>query len=501
MVKKEDDINKKENKKTIKDFVKELGEEEIERGRDNKGHTVKGKTGYPKPKHAYRFVLEDFNKSAEQIYYWLRDYIAVNEGFPDVKKINDVFSASEQSSLFGSAQQRLGMQQEKVSMYLQTLGKLVKELFQVIRELRIIDERMGYYQDSYDGDSKTRESAEIVLKGIWIDQVEQGQKNPASVYGMAKELQFTTLPDLFFKVNPPTIKDIDKQVDDLEFNDKVKEVLKRKLRNYMQWKESTYYELKNRRRFTLKYLRQHFNVIRMYNSWLKPYLRNMRRLTMADRTNDADLVSAFEGSLIEVENLFYKLPPKGDYSKEIKRNEEVYSCILVSMRYRSKPAMNFHQEHQRGPLHVGQAEVVLRAYAWDKETIDEYEDLKSREDLEMLGEVDGSVKAAMESLGEELERYLKEAGEDVELDYPKEPQGQKKSESKLEKYKNKDPFVALVYGAKELFYDPFKGNGKSGKKKNPALRENEEEAAASVAKGSVWQTYKNFKKSFDMLAW
>lgn len=488
---------------TVKDFVKDMGEEEIERARDNKGHSVFGKTGYPKPVHSYRFVLEDFNKSVEEIYYWLRDYVHVNEGFPDVKKINDVFSASENSSFFGNSQQRLGMQQEKVSMYLATIGKLVKELFQIIRELRIIDERVGYYEDSFNADSRTRESAEIVLKGIWIDQVEQGQKNPASVYGMARELQFTTLPDLFFGVHPKSIKDIDSEVNKLEFNNKVKEVLKRKLRSFMQWKETTYYEMRNRRRFTLKYLRQHFNVIKLYNSWLKPYLRNMRRLTMADRSTDADLVSAFEGSIIEVENLFYKLPPKGDYSKEIKRNQYVYSVILVSMRYRSKPSMNYHAEYQRGPLHIGQAEIVLRAYAWDWDTIQRYTNLKSKEDLEMIGEVDGSVKAAMESLGEELERYLKEAGEEVELDYPKQEKEKKeKAMDRIKKYRDRDPFLALAYGAKELFYDPFKKSG-SGKKDQPsaALKENETDVAAKVAKGSLWQTYKNFKKAHDMLAW
>lgn len=484
----------------MEDFLKDVGEEEIEAARDNKGQAVKKNTGYPQPVHSYRLILEDFNKSAEEVYFWLRDYVHVNEGFPEVIKINDVFAASEQSSFFGSAQQRLGMQQEKVSMYLATIGKLVKELFQIIRELRIIDERIGYYEDSYKEDSKSRQSAEIVLKGIWIDQVEQGQKNPASVYGMAKELQFATLPDLFFSVHPYSVSDVDQEVERLEFNRKVKEVLKRKLRNFMQWKETTYYELRNRRRFTLKYLRQHFNVIKLYNSWLKPYLRNMKRLTMADRTKSSDLVSAFEGSIIEVENLFYKLPSKFDFAKEVKKNENIYSVVLVSMRYRSKPAMNYHHEYQRGPLHVGMVEVVLRAYAWPKEKIDNYARLREQEEMEMLGQVDGSIKAAMESLGEELDRYLKEAGETEDLDYPK-PKEEPK-ETKLQKYKKKDPFVALGYGFKELFFDPLKNAGSGTNSKVSKVKlDYEKDVAAKVAKGALWQTYKNFKKNNGMLAW
>ncbi len=496
---------------SMKKFLEKYGlsEEEVEVGRDSVGNTVRDKTGYPKPEHSYRFVLEDFNKSAEEIYYWLVDNIRVSEGFPNVEKVQDIFSATEQSSFFGNSQQRLGMQQEKVSMYLATIGKMVKELFQIVRELRIIDERIGYYEDSLDGESKTRESAEIVLKGIWIDQVEQGAKNPASVYGMARELQFTTLPDLFFSINPKTIGDIDKEVEKLEFNRKVKEVLKRKLRNFMQWKETTYYEIKNRRRFTLKYLRQHFNVIRMYTSWLKPYLSNLKRLTMVDRTKSPDMVSAFEGSMVEIENVFHKKPPSHGESKVIKWNQHVNAVIILTIKHRSKPQMNFMTEYQRGPLHIGKAEVAIRAYAWDDELRDEYIKAKQNEELEMVSEVDGSVKAAMDSLGEELENYLKEAGEKADLEYEKEPQKKedKKEESSLEKWRKKDPFVAVMYGFKETFYDPFKGkskgkDGKNGKKEpDPVQKSREKAIALENAKRTSWQVYKNFKKSHGMLAW
>ncbi|MFW6450196.1 MAG: hypothetical protein ACOCZ6_04015, partial [Nanoarchaeota archaeon] len=174
--------------KNIYEFIEKykLDKEKIEKGSDNVGNFVESETGFPKPVKSYRFVLEDINKSAEEIYHWLMDNIEESEGFPNVEKVQDIFSATEQSSFWGNVQQRLGMQQEKVSMYLGYIGKMVKELFQIVRELRIIDERLGYYDDSYDKNSNSRESAEIVLKGIWIDQVEQGAKNPASVYGMAR---------------------------------------------------------------------------------------------------------------------------------------------------------------------------------------------------------------------------------------------------------------------------------------------------------------------------
>jgi elongation factor P hydroxylase len=73
---------------------------------------------------------------------------------------------------------------------------------------------------------------------------------------------------------------VDEAVDNLKgFNEKVKEVLKRKLVQYYVWKYRTYLELKQRRVFMLKSLRHFYTTIRMYAEWLKPYLLNVRRLS------------------------------------------------------------------------------------------------------------------------------------------------------------------------------------------------------------------------------
>src|SRR3989338_1599069 len=239
-------------------------------------------TGFVKPILRHRLVVEAYNMSIEEPYFCVLEYLRNYHGFPYIIKINDVFSAAENSSFFGASQQRIGLQQDKVSQFLATIGKMVKELFQLVRELRILDERLGYYKSTIEA-GKDFESADITLKGIWIDLVEQGAKNPASVYGMARELQFTTLPDLFFSIHPKRKEDVDDEVEKLDFNRKVKEVLKRKLRTYLQWRDATHDEVKNRKIFTLKYLRQHYTIIEMYIGWVKPYLRNIQRLQLAER--------------------------------------------------------------------------------------------------------------------------------------------------------------------------------------------------------------------------
>ena len=84
------------------------------------------------------------------------------------------------------------------------------------------------------------------MKGLYVDLVEGGAKNAASVFGLARELQFTILPDLFFSTHPRKIEDVKRVVDEMKFNVKVKEVLKRKLYAYMRWRDSTEQEMNHK---------------------------------------------------------------------------------------------------------------------------------------------------------------------------------------------------------------------------------------------------------------
>jgi hypothetical protein len=455
-------------KMTDSDLLKKYGfEEEIW---DLEFHNV-GPTGFPKPLKRYRVIAEDFNMSIEERYYWQLNYLKEEWGFHDVDKITDIFSAAENSSFFGASQQRLGIQQDKVSSFLAVIGKMIKEIFQLVRELRILDERLGYYKDSYDLNSKSRESAEITLKGIWIDMVEQGSKNPASVYGMARELGFSTLPELFFSAHPLTSRDVDIVVNKLDFNRKLKEVLKRKLRSFLEWKESTFSELKTKRKFTLKYLRQHYDVIKMYMEWVKPYLKNIKKLHMArEKMDSPDIISAFETSFIEIEVLFKK-----------KYGKTAYGCLLLHFDCRTMPAMNYQQEYNKGPLHVGRVDLVIRGYVWSAKQIESYKLMKEEEDFRLLSHIDQSVKQAMDAMGTELAMYLVESGDS-------------NVEGIVKGSKNiiKTPHASIIKGFSEIF-------GSMSSKKDVSYLDNEK--AEKAVKKEVWSAYKDYKKSFGHLAW
>lgn len=461
-----------------------------------KGPWAVGGTGFPKPDHRYQLILESFNQSIEESYFWVLDHLKHTLGFPEIEKITDIFAASEQSSFFGVAWQRVGLQQDKVSQFLATVGKMVKELFQLVRELRIIDERLTYYYASIKRE-KGWESAEITLKGIWIDLVEQGSKNPSSVYGMARELHFITLPDLFFSIHPQTGGEVDGMVDKLvQFNRKVREVLKRKLRSYIEWKKQTKKELEVRRRFTLKYLKQHFDIIRMYISWVKPYLKNIKRLQTADRSKSPDIISAFEGSVIEIELLAKKLPSKFEVKEEPHQNKKVYTCMLINFDYRTRPQMSYQQEYQRGPLHLGRLQLTMRGYAWSEEEINRYIKMKEKEDMQLIMDVDSSVKNAMEALGEELEHYLEEASK-------RDTREEEKAAPAPPLQSPLTPFVGVFKGFIEIF-SPLIPKGASTarvKKEDQFEIGKEKELALTNLKKSLYTLYYDYKYTHGLLTW
>ena len=257
----------------------------------------------------------------------------------------------------------------------------------------------------------------------------------------------------------------------------------------MAWKEHTFKELRWRKTFTLKYLRQHVDVIKMYMNWVRPYLRNIKRMQSEamekGKDRNPDIASAFEGSVVELEFLG-RLMPEG--------NKKYYSCGLMHFLYRTRPTMSYMAEgYQRGPLHVGEIRIDFRVYAWTEEDVQNYLKMREQEDFELIGIIDQSVRAAMEALGDDLYKYLEEAGEIIE----------KKEEPKKEvKQSLVDPFISVVKGFGEFL--PKKSEAKKPKKpsrKDKFSDGKEIKAATHTGKWVVWLCYKNYKKAHRMIQW
>jgi hypothetical protein len=457
---------------------------------------------YPLPKSRYYLIYEVPHESIEPIYFWSLGHLTYDWGFPIVHKITDIFTAAEHSSFYGASAQRLGLAQDKVSQYLATIGKMIKDMFQLVRELRWIDERKQYYEDADKGYS----GAEQALKGLWADMVDGvvgGQRTTSNIFSMAQQLQFAALPDLFFSI--PITKDtvplasgkplesaIDKVVEQraADFNKELRNILKRKFYQYLIWKKETFKEIAQRRRFTLDYLKQHWNVIRMYIAWVKPYLKHIKKLG-ADigKLSSADLIAAFEGSLVEIEILAQKVP---------EGNKKYFTCILLTFQYRTRPSLQFSQEggFHRGPVHLGETRIFWRAYSWTEKQIEAFKQMKDKEDFDLVTSIDKSLEAAMNALGDDLDKYLKEAEEMHAAE-------KKKPEAKVQKMDLLEPFKEVGKGFKEFFtvFGAPKGKPKKPTKAEIEAEQKEKEAAAKDAVKTLWQHYKNFKKAHRLLTW
>ncbi len=448
---------------------------------------------YPTPINRYFIWYESPHESIEPIYFFCLNQMS-EWGFPKIYKITDIFTAAEHSSFWGATTARLGLAADKVSQYMATIGQFIrKDLFQLVRDIRWIGERIKFHEDARKGIT----AAEITLKGIWTDVVDgvvQGQRVSPNLFQLATQLQYTTLPDWFFSIHPQNVEEIDDMVNKVDTTRVVKDLLRRKLNQYVVWREENYKELKQRRNFELKYLRQNYNVIRMYVTWLKPYLKHIERLGAdVSKLSSADLIAAFEGSLVEIEVLGIKIP---------EGNSKYYTCMLETFNYRARPSMPYTAEtpgYHRGPIHVGQARISWRAYSWTLEQVENFIRMKEKEDIDLLKNIDSSIKQTLDAIGDDLEEYLKEAGEEME---PKEEKTKEPVKPSVF-----EPFEAIGKGFKDLFgsFVPLtlktEFKAKKPTKADLAKWETEKKKASGEAKKMLWSNYKIFKKAHRMLTW
>jgi hypothetical protein len=443
-----------------------------------------------------KLIVEQMGSSAEPSYFWFLNFLRHPNGLGyEVEKVSDVFSATEMSTFFGAAEERKQKQQERISQYLATIGSMTKSVFQMVRELRIMDERLEYYVKSNKGD----EAAEIALKNIWTNIVEGGPENTTSVFGLSRKLGFVIVPDLFFKINPKNgSAGIDREVNSLKsegINNRVRSVLKHKLMEYYTWKEKTYQELKWGKNFRLKALNQHYQSMKLYIRWLKPFLKNTQRLEMS-QDNSPELVTAFETSLIQLELFAYKktydlITDRGLVEKEF---TEKIPCMRIMFKFVALPEMAFQKDYQRAAVHAGRTEITIQGFVLTPEEIADYKKGKELEDIQLLKYVD----ASLESLGEELKKYLIESGE-----VTAEQVGMKTKDSRNPVYVKDilSPFVAVFKGFGDLF-GGLKWEAGGAKRHKLSYYEREQEsAAAEVVGDNVYTLYDVYKKTHGMLSW
>lgn len=476
-------------------------------------------TGYPTPVCKYALSLQSENYSIEEIYFWLVGHAMEVFSMPYIHKITDIMAASQGSSMFGDMGQRVTAMQNQASNLLATVNNMTKDLFKKVRDFRKLRERLSYYKKSeYEEDKENRKkdtayAAENTLKDLWITLVEGGGENPSSVYGMARKVNFVILPDLFFQAPPLKENEIPKYVKDLDFNQAVKVALERKLYQFYHWKKTTKEELKFKETMMKKSIYQHYQNIRVYFNWIKPYLKNSNQLTNNDELMSAyGIISSFQTSLAEIEVLLQK--PIKKAGKEV-----VNTVILMHFLFQTSPELSFHAKdsyHQKGPSHVGRADVNIRAYVWTNEEIEKYKKLKTDEDIELLTAIDYSLKNNVDEFGSDLKEIINE----IELEIGVKLSGTQpkpKTEKTLDELKKEDaekikkfrkemgaPFSDVFKGFKELFWESIVDSRSKEQKTEDETKEEIAELKKDnekTARNIAWNVYKNYKKSHKMTTW
>jgi hypothetical protein len=222
---------------------------------------------------------------------------------------------------------------------------------------------------------------------------------------LSQTVGFTILPDLFFNTHVYKVEELDKVIDDMTYNTSVKNVLRRKLYQFINWKHRTHEELQNRRKFNLSYLRQHWGIIKTYMQWAKPYLRNIQRLQMnPESQKDPELITSFDTNLSEVE--FVARKPA---------NNGVHPVLVCKFTFRSRPEMAVRKEYQQGPAHMGRLQMEFRSYAWTEQEIQNYQRMREQEVIELIGLLDNSLEETMNALKEDFEIYLGEKEKEARI--------------------------------------------------------------------------------------
>jgi hypothetical protein len=204
---------------------------------------------------------------------------------------------------------------------------------------------------------------------------------------------------------------------------------------------------------------------------------------------------------------------------DMRKKSGHYKCILCHFKYQTKPTLSYNPQYQQQNVaHTGQVTITLRSYGWHDKDIAAYKKMRQQEDIAMLKGLDEHIAAAFDSLGDEFENYLAEAGDEDTLEKraenkAKEEEAAKHAKelhtqhNKYRKYGMLEPFVAMGAGLGELF-GSFTGNSAVKKAKKEAMKgdpkardKNKLKAAAKAATKEMNILYIVYKKAHRLLAW
>jgi hypothetical protein len=446
------------------------------------------KKGSPEASHG--LVYDSSSETLEPLYFFILDLMNSLGLAPE--KLIDNFSSTAGSGHFAELGQRATIMQQQATKILGDVNTVFRSVLNIIYDLKEFRMRLQHYDGLKSKNKDEQEASLLSLKQIWMDKVDIAKGN-SSIKAMALgQSGYQTLIDAFL-----FSKD-EKDVENLDLNDRVKRILKPRIRDFIIWTQESERELKKRYELEKTYLKSQVNSLKLYSRWARPYLKAASDLESKDRNREPALVKIFNTIILELTLLgknkleLADEAAKGnlpkDFSKprflrSIKRN--YYSCILVDFNFRGIPQRISQQAHY---AFGGKAEVTFKAYSLNDDELNKLnEELDKSEMSDVLGLVEGTTKDSLGQLEEEINFFLEEKEED-------------------EKKKPRDesnPFLALIGRYESSENKP----AKTKKQEIIVSRDSWVEEthlrplAAENAKAKVFDMFDTYKKSHGMASY
>lgn len=432
---------------------------------------------------SHKITYETYAESLEPIYYYLLDFM--NDLGLRPRKLLDNFISAPGSSHFSEMGQKKTIMQQQATTLLGNINTVIRSILNLVYDLKEFKIRLETYKHLKD--KEKTEAALLSLKQIWMDKVDISRGN-TSIKGLAtSQAGFLTLIDAFLVVKTQ------KDVDNIDLNERVKRVLKERLADFQIWVTESEKELKKRYEIEKTYLKSQVNSLQLYTRWVKPYLRYANELEQGDISNP-NLTKAFNRTVLQL-SLFgtRKVDPidagrsgilpdlfgKSSFIDKLKKKGELRDyniAVLVEFIFRAVP--------QSG-IFIGRVDIEFSAYVLNEEELKAFDKAMEDDDLDSgISLVQGITDESLGQLKEDIDYFINDKDE-------KEPKS-KSSEGDV------NPFLALFgyYNKKEEKKEKKKDTKKI--KKDSYYEEYVRELAASESIGAMFTLFNVYKKAHGM---
>jgi hypothetical protein len=460
------------------------------KGSKTRGQLKKIGMGDGKSMSSYKLVYDAPSAQLESIYFWLLDFLQ-DVSRDGVEKLVDNFTSSPGSGHFAEIGARATRMQEEGMKILGMINQVIKTVLNLVYDLKEFEIRLEHYKDAESTDKATKEAGLLSLKQVWLDQVDL-KRGRGSIHQLAYEMGFTTLREAFLIAN--SVEDVSKMSkDEGILNEQVKRVLIPRVSEFLKWKDHSFRELQKRYDIEKSYLRTEVESLKLYTSWVKPYLKAAEELRQKGFDKNPALVNAFNTSMFQltllgkakfdfVGGVKSKKLPEGFKNYNPKR--QYYSCFLINLVFRGFPQKVTQEHYGFG----GRIEISFDSYVLNDDEISVLkEELKKKDIEDGLSFVQDATDQSLEGLKDDINHFL----------------GIEEEEKKEEKKQDDiNPFAA-IFG---LFNKKKDEKGKGGKeiteakqiKKDNYVESEMRRLAGETSKKIMYTIYDVYKKAHGM---